>query len=231
MKWMYFILMILLFTGCKKEKTVKSFTIKGLVVESTSNPAPVSNYRLRIYQASSSGLLGGVSGFDENIHTGSDGRFTFKYNPYQNFGFSSGGSNPNDITLTGIDSLQYKDLYSYWTPIPALTDINVDTFYLYKKIKTIVRKIQFDNQLNDGENLEIITSNSPRYDYKTITGPIAAGTILTLDPILNCRITWYHLTNKQYSFSAVLKKPSYQKNLTILLSKEDEEYREVLMIY
>lgn len=200
-------------------------------MESTSNPVPVSNYRLRMHQGSSSGLLGGVSGFDENIQTASDGRFTFKYNPYQNFGFSSGGSNPNDITLTGTDSLQYQDLYSYWTPIPALKDINLDTLYLYKKIRTIVRKIQFDNELNDGEKLEVITSNSPRFDYKTITGPIAAGTILTLDPILNGRLTSYHLSNKEYSFLAVLKKPSYQKNLSILLSKEDEAYREILMIY
>ena len=231
MKWFYYIIMLFLFTACKKEKAGKIFTIKGLIVESTSNPVPVSNYRLRIYQSDDSGLFGGVSGFDENIHTGSDGRFSFKYTPNQNYGFSSGASNPNDVRLTGMDSLQYKDLYPSWSPIPALKDINLDTFYLYKKIKTIVRKIQFDNQLNDGENLEIITSNSPRYDYKTITGPIAAGTTVTLDPILNCRLTSYHFTNKEYGFLAVLKKPSYQKNLAIPLSKMDEESLEVLMVY
>ena len=231
MKWFFFIIMALVFTGCKKEKTGKTFTVNGLIVESTGNPVPVSNYLMHLFQSSNSGLFGGVSGFDENITTGSNGRFTFKYNPNQNFGFSSGASNPNDIRLTGIDSLQYKDLYPTWSPIPALTDINLDTFYLFKKIKIIVRKIQFDNSLEDGESLEVITSNSPRSDYKTITGPIAAGTVLTLDPILNCRLTWFHLTNQQYSFSAVLKKPSYQKDRTIPLSKKDEDYLEVLMVY
>lgn len=231
MKWFLLIIIAFLFTSCKKEKAGKIFKIKGRIVESSGNPVPVSNYHLRVYQITSSSFLGGVSGFDKNIITGNDGRFSFKYNPYENFGFSSGGTNSNNITLTGTDSLQYKDLYSHWSPIPALIDTNLGTIYLYKKIKTIVRKIRFDNSLEDEENLEVITSNSPRSDYKTITGPIAVGTRLTLDPILNCRLTWFHVTNQQYSFSAVLKKPSYSKNLVIPMAKGDQEFLEVMMVY
>lgn len=127
--------------------------------------------------------------------------------------------------------MQFKDLNPSWSPIPSLIDTNLGTFYLFKKIKTVVRKIQFNNSLGDGEKLEVITSNSPRSDYKTVTGPIAAGTLLTLDSILNCRLTWFYVSTHQYSFSAVLKKPSYSKDLIIPLPKEDEEYLEVLMVY
>ena len=231
MKWYYFIIMTCLLISCKKEEAGKVFTIKGMIVESSGNPVPVSNYSLQIYQIDRSSFMGGVLGFDKNIITGDDGSFTFKYNPHQNFGFSKGGTNSNNITLIGRDLLKFKDLNPTWSPIPALIDTNLGTVYLYKKIKTVVRKIQFDNNLEDGENLEVITSNSPRSDYKTITGPVAAGTILTLDPILNCRLNWLFISTQQYKFRAVLKKPSYSKDLIIPMSNMDEESLEVFMVY
>lgn len=64
MKWLFFIIIAFLFTGCKKEKTSNVFRIKGLILESSGNPVPVSNYSLQIYQIDRSSFLGGVSGFD-----------------------------------------------------------------------------------------------------------------------------------------------------------------------
>src|SRR5438128_156635 len=111
MKCIAILLTVVLLTGCKKNRADKTYTIQGQILESSSNPTPVSNYTLSFYQRSNSGLLGGVSGLDTTAKTGNDGKFTFQYNPNKNYGFSQGGTNSNEISFTGVDTIKYKGLY------------------------------------------------------------------------------------------------------------------------
>lgn len=231
MKLIVILTTLILFSSCKKNSADKIYMIQGQVLESTSNPIPVTNYTLSFYQKANSGLLGGVSGVDTTTKTGNDGRFVFQYNPNKNYGFSRGGTNPNEISFEGVDTIKYKGLYPAWYQVSSLTDIDLNTLYLFKKIETLVRKVQFTNNLNSGESLEVITTDSSGASYKTLTGPISSGTLLAVDTIKNCKISTFNLLSKQYILLAVLKKPSYQKDLNIVLTQGDETYREILMTY
>ncbi len=231
MKWIAILIIVLIFSSCKKSSADKIYTIQGQILESTNNPVPVSNYTLSFYQQSSSGLLGGVSGFDTTAKTGNDGKFSFQYNPNKNYGLSLGGTNSNEISFQGIDTIKYKGLYPQWYFVPSLIDINLNTLYLFKKIQVLVRKVQFNNTLNAGETLEVITTDSSGASYNTLTGPIPGGTLLTVDTIKNCKISAFNLLSKVYILSGILKKPSYQKDLNITMTQGDEAYREILMTY
>ncbi len=230
MKLTVILLVVILFTGCKKNGD-KVYTIQGQILESSSNTIPVSNYTISFYQSSSSGLLGGVSGFNTTVRTGNDGKFTFQYNPNQNYGLIQGGTNRNDIFIAGVDTIKHKNLYPEWYSVSSLADVNLNTLYLFKKIGTLVRKVQFTNSLNTGESLEVITTDSSGASYKTLMGPIASGTLLTVDTIRNCKISEFNLLTREYIFLAVLRKPSFQKDLNVTMTEGDEAYREILMTY
>lgn len=231
MKWITILIALIIFSSCKKNSEDKIYVIQGQILESSSNPVPVSNYTLSFYQKSNSGLLGGIAGLDTTTKTGSDGRFTFQYNPNKNYGLSLGGTNPNEISFEGIDTIKYKGLNPRWYSISSLININLNTLYLFKKIRTLVRKVQFDNSLDANETLEVITIDSSGASYKTLTGPIPSGTLLIVDTIKNCKISTFNLLSKEYILLMALKKPSYQKDLNIIMTSGDEDYREILMTY
>jgi hypothetical protein len=231
MKRVAIILFAILLYSCKKNNNPKLYTIQGKILESTSSPIPITNYELHIYQKSNSGLLGGVSGIEKNIKTNNNGSFIFQYNPTENYGLSQGASNPNDISIYGVDTLKYKNIGSLWYPIQSTIDINLNTIYLYKKIQTLVRKVQFNTSLNTGESLEVITSDSSGSSYKIISGPVSSGTLVIVDTIYNCKLSIFDLSGRQYRLHAALQKPSYLKDSTVILNQDDEILREIKLTY
>jgi hypothetical protein len=230
MKWTLILTSLFLFSSCKKKEN-KIFTIQGQIVESTSNPVPVSDYLLAFYQKTNSALLGGVSGLDTTAKTDINGKFIFQYSPHNNYGLTPGTSNPNEISISGVDKQQYKDLSPRWYNVTSQSNINLNTIYLYKKIEMLVRKIQFNNSLNAGDSLEFITTDSSGASYATLTGPIASGTLLTVDTIKNCKISRFDLLSKEYILSANLYKASFLNDSTVVMEPGDETYREILMTY
>src|SRR5664279_3056253 len=113
MKWTLIAITLILFSSCKKHSD-KIYTIQGQILESTSNPVPVSNYTLSFNQRANSALLGGVSGLDTTTKTDMSGKFIFQYSTHNNYGLTPGTSNPNEITISGIDRGQYKDISPQW---------------------------------------------------------------------------------------------------------------------
>ncbi len=231
MKYLFLLLLSLSLITCKKSKTEKTFTIHGILLESTSKPYPITNYALNLYQKSNAGILGGVSGLDKTVNTDNSGNFIFKYQSAQNFGFSQGSVNNNTISISGIDTLKFVNLYPEWASITPNIDVHLQKIYIYKNIENLVRKVQFNNSLLAGETVQLITSNSPSFNSKTLLGPILAGSVITVDTIKNCRLTLYNLENKEYKLYAVLYKPPLQKELNIILNQNDEILREVLITY
>lgn len=231
MKLIKFLSIIILFTSCKKNNDEKIFTVEGQILESSSDPIPVSNYTLSFFQKSNSGLLGAVSGLDTTTKTGIDGKFIFKYSANKNYGLSQGGTNTNLISIEGSDTINYKGLISEWYSISPAEDVNLHTIYLFKKIQTLVRKVQFDNALNIGETLQVITTDSTGSSYKNVIGPISAGTLVVVDTITNCKISRFDLLTNKYTILATLQKPSYQKELNIIMDPGDETYREIIINY
>lgn len=231
----YFIYVLIIFCfllwSCKKNIDNRLYTISGKLLESSSNPVPVTNYKLTLVQNRKLGFLGSFEGIEQTVSTNNEGRFSFSYSLKSGTGVATGSTNPNPLYLTSYDTSQHKNLYPEFNPITVKVDTNFNAFFLYKKIDRVVRKVQFNIPLNSGESLEVITTGTFGAKYKTLTGPIAAGTLLVVDTLNNYKTSRLNLQSKTYTILSVLKKPSYQKDLNIELSLGDEDFREILMVY
>lgn len=228
---LFVFLFITTMIGCKKNVTEKVTTISGRLLESSSNPIPVSSYRLTLNQNQLLSPFGSYSGIEQTVSTDNNGNFSFSYSLKTGSGVGTGSTNPNVLYISSNDTMQYKSLYPEFSPISVSVDTNFNTFYLYKKIDKLVRKVKFDNPLNSGEVLEVITSDAAGAQYKNLNGPIAAGTTLIVDTINNYKISRLNLQTRKYTALSVLKKPMYQTDLNIFLDIGDENYREILMTY
>ena len=217
--------------SCKKNVTNKVTTISGRLLESSSNPIPVSSYKLTLNQNQVLSPFGSYSGIEQTVKTDNDGKFSFSYSLKTGSGVGSGSTNPNTLYISSFDTLKYRNLYPEFNPISVSVDTTLNTFYLYKKIDKLVRKVKFDNPLNSGEVLQVITTDAAGAQYENLTGPIAAGTTLIVDTINNYKISRLNLQSKKYTVLSVLKKPMYQTDLNIFLDIGDENYREILMTY
>lgn len=231
MKWISILLFIVLFTCCRKKKPDRIYTVQGQILESSSNPIPVSNYNLFIYQQTYASFLGGISGLQLFIKTASDGKFSFDYNPEMKYGFSLGGTNPNSIEIQGIDTSSYQGLQPTWDPVTPGIDTNLNVLYLYKKIQSLVRKVQFNQTLNPWDTIYVSSDGGWGPGSKRLTGPISAGTILNADTIRNLSLTHYNLRTREYTLSAALRKQSIYHDFSVDLNGGDEIYREILFIY
>ena len=217
--------------SCKKNVSQKITTISGRLLESSSNPIPVSSYKLTLNQNQVLSPFGSYSGIEQTVTTDNDGKFSFSYSLKKGSGLGSGSTNPNSLYISSYDTLKYRNLFPEFNPISVSVDTNLNTFYLYKKIDKLVRKVKFDNPLNNGEVLQVITTDAVGAQYKNLDGPIAAGTTLVVDTINNYKISRLNLQSKKYTVLSVLKKPMYQADLNIFLDIGDENYREILMTY
>ncbi len=222
---------LIFFCGCKKNLSTNKYTISGTLLESSSNPIPIKNYKLQISQRDDYGLFGGVSGLTKDFTTDANGSFLVSYTPNKSTGLSSGNINTYPLSITGIDTNNYKGLFPYWYPITANMDTSLNTIFLFKKIEKFVRKIQFNLALSNNDSLEVITSTAYRSTYKTIYGPVSVGTLLVLDTINGFKVERLNITSKSYYTTSVLKKPSYQRNFNLILLPGDEDYREQLLVY
>ena len=230
-KTLFVILSITTIISCKKNITSKMTTISGKLLESSSNPIPVNNYKLTLNQNQVLSPFGSFSGIEQTVTTDNDGNFSFSYSLKTGSGVGSGSTNPNPLYISSYDTVKYRNLYPEFNPISVSIDTNLNTFYLYKKIVKLVRKVKFDNSLNSGEVLQVITPEIAGTQSKNLNGPIAAGTILTIDTISNYKISRLNLQTKKYTLLSVLKKPMYQTDLNIFLDIGDENYREISMTY
>lgn len=172
----------LVLLGCRKSERHGRYTISGRLLESTSNPLPVTFYNLELYQRDQNAFLGGVSGISQVFQSDVNGFFSITYTPGESYGFGTGGTNKNDLYLSGIDTVKYKNLYPSWSPLPPNKDTLINLF-MYKKIEKFVRKVQFNKNLASYDSLEVITSAAYRSHYKIIKGPIDSGSVVIVDTI------------------------------------------------
>ena len=232
MKNIIILFLFLALYSCNKNVEENTYSIQGKLLESSSNPIPIKNYTLSFYQKDASGLLGGISGLDAIIKTDNNGNFLFRYNPTKSYGLSGGGLNDNNISIYGMnDTTQIKDFQPIWLPVTAGVNVDLDIIFQYKKIEKLIRTVRFNNPLNVGESLELISTNGSAADYKTFNGPIASGTLIVADTINNCRLNFFNLKDKVYRLSLTLKKPQYQKDTSYILNNIDENLRVVEIVY
>ena len=217
--------------GAKKEK-IPRYTISGILLECSSHPVPVADFEFVLTQSDDFGLPGGVPGTEEYFKTGASGIFSVSYTPKKGSGISTGRKNNNYLSIVGVkmETAPYAYYHPDWRPISANKDTAMGTMYLYKKISSYVRTIEFKEALGSGDSLEVITASAPLNYYKYLKGPINAGTIYkdTLKPV---RLELFNLNTREYRLLNVLKKPGYQKNFSSTYHEGDENMSEIKMTF
>ena len=225
-------------TGCDKPALTpepnSTFTIKGQLLESRGNPVPVSGYSLTLGQMTSIGPLGLIGDIDSVKKTDDAGRFIFRYKDYNQYAVFMANQEFNgdfgELSLNGWDEAKQNNTPALWLPFKCLKNYDLETIYLFKNIQVLVRKVFFNTPLYANDSLELITSNTFGAEYKTIYGPVSAGSQFT-DTLRNIRISVFNLTNNNYTLRSALKKTGYQTNSDIVVGVNDEDYREILMPY
>ena len=99
-KIIFVFLFIMTMIGCKKSVTNKVTTISGKLLESSSNPIPVSGYKLTLNQNQVLSPFGSYSGIEQTVKTDNDGKFSFSYSLKTGSGVGSGNTNPNILYIS-----------------------------------------------------------------------------------------------------------------------------------
>lgn len=238
MKLSYFVVFAFMINGCYKPVLNKvpnpSFTIKGQLLESRSNRVPVSGYNLSLGQITDIGILGIIGDLDSVKKTDNAGRFIFTYKDYSQYAVfvanQEFNGNFGELLLDGWDEAKQNNAPALWLPFKCLKNYDLDTIYLFKNIQVLVRKVFFNTPLFANDSLEVITANTFGADYRTIYGPVSAGSQL-IDTIKNLKISVFHLTDNNYTLRSALKKTGYQTDSDIIVGSDDEVYREILLTY
>jgi hypothetical protein len=228
----FFVFLFLIFTiSCKKNINNEKTIISGRLLESSSNPIPIANYNLTLNQNQVLTPFGSLKGIEQTVTTDNDGNFLFSYSLEKGSGIGAASTNSKSLYISSNDKSKYNSLFPEFNPISVGVDTSLNTIYLYKKINKLVRKVKFENALKNDEILQVITIDDAGTKYNNLKGPIPIGTTLIVDTIENYKNSRLNLQTKKYTLLSVLKKPTYQKDLNILLDIGDEFYREILMTY
>lgn len=221
-----FFSLLAILSGCKKDKqSLPAYTISGQLLESSSNPVPVTGYRLASSQKSINSI-GGLDYYSHSAITNTEGRFNIAYTPEANTLFNSGSINWNDIEIYG------SSFEATWRSVRANIDTNLNTIYLYKKIDRLVRKVQFNIPLNSGEVLHIKNYDwHMEENYKTLAGPVLSGTLITLDTITGFKVSKFNLATQGYFISGALYTSSNSAFPSFDLPAGDESLREIVLVY
>ena len=216
--------------GCKKEKPTPSFTINGILLESTSNPTPVSNFKMNLYQKESVGIIGSIAGLSQYFFTKSDGSFEVTYEKQVGTGFSESGVNSKPISISTNDQIQYNNFYMRWSPLTANKDTNLGTHYLLKNIDRLIIQIKFNRILNLNDTIWVKTENGNVVNEKVVIGPQQIGNTIPLDTIYQYKTSKFFISTQKYyavlrSFYFRYNNQVYSLEPSLELPIGDENFR------
>lgn len=184
-------LMILFFSGCKKEKPI-IFT--GKLLLSKKFPFPLVNRKIEIYQPGSASAIGINSGSTSSIattHTDANGNFRLSFTPGKSsFLFFSGtnskplifGNSPSDNTFPVFSRMNFPDSgYNAANPI-----------FVGKTIDTTIIKVGLASDLIATDTIGFSTNTISGSIDKEYTGRVGTtGSVIILDTIYNLLLTDY----------------------------------------
>ncbi|MEO8772208.1 MAG: hypothetical protein ABI402_19065 [Ferruginibacter sp.] len=226
------LLLFLIFnSGCKKDSADRNYVVQGRILECSSNPVPVNNYKLLITQVS---YQGGAYSPPKEFQTDTNGYFSINYQPAKGGLFNA--LNRADVFIDGIDTNQYAGLNPKWYNITGLVDTNLNTMYLFKKINRLIRKIKFTLALDANDSTTISTTTIDGVYNKTFYGPIAAGTLLIADTINQVRIPGADLesditVHTDHPLNTTITVQEHYLTYPIYILPTDEMQREILLNY
>ena len=218
---------VLLLSGCSKK--TKVYSIQGRVLQSSSNPVPLSNYKLTFFQPGRPEALIpiGASSASTSSFTNNNGFFSCRFQTGEATFLLIPLSNSSPLSMRGDNNDPLINLS--WSNIPAKDTVLGDV-YVYKKINKAVIKIISSTEILPQDSL-IIRAPTALGEYrKVLTGiSIQPNTIITADTILQLISTNFDVPQKQYFFNIYCdnvtpKKSDYNYTYTDPFDEPEREF-------
>jgi hypothetical protein len=230
MKWCSLFLFVLVIWGCKKEN--RDYTVSGRLLQSSSNPVPVANLVLELYQAGGgSNPLGGTSSSSAKTKTDAQGNFSILYKPGRVFFAGIISKNSGQLSLNAQGSTAPGGEGFFWYNLPALKDTALGTVFLYKKINRFIVKVRSINGLQPSDSLEIYAATEAGLHRRFITGlTIAAGMETAVDTISHLTAGRVDAASSSYYANFYIRKSGGAYYNTNVLPPLDEEERTVTVL-
>lgn len=230
MKKIIFILFVFaVLAGCRKRTRI--YSIKGKILLSSSNPVPVSNYKLSFYQAGSPGAIlpiGASSSSGASV-TDAEGNFNCRFPAGEAFFFMLPLSSNVPLSMAGANPDPAINLY--WSNIPA-KDTALQDVYLYKMIKKAVIKLNTNAEILSSDTLHIIAPTSTGQHDKFVTGlSIPANTTVAIDTISNLIFSNFDVKTKKYSFNIFCSNSNSRRSYSTIQSVDplDEQEKDIIL--
>jgi hypothetical protein len=104
-QWFYTLFIsVSFFLGCKKNVDNRAYTISGKLLESSSNPVPVTGYKLTLLQNDILSFPGNYKGVQADAITDNEGKLKLSYSLTSGTGFATGSTNANVLYVTSNDT-------------------------------------------------------------------------------------------------------------------------------
>ena len=197
--FLFYCLFIFLLSSCQKDKH-NTLVIKGRLLQSSSNPVPVVDYKLSFYQAGNPNevpipIIGpssaaavattNATGYFESHLFLSKGSF---------FGIPT-GTNDNSISVSGTTK---ANVPLTWFGLNAISQ-DLQTVYLYKKIARAIVQVVSPTGIVPADTLYVSAFTVKGYYSKIITGLQASQNVAaTIDTLTDAVFTGYSFTTSQY---------------------------------
>lgn len=227
---------LLLFTACKKSNpdNAKTFTVKGILLESSSNPVPVSFREIKLIRPRETsysyfGAFFAGSPFTLKSNTDAKGNFQFRY--------------PDKSNIRDLNTLpMYIESIVQSVPGPLVTrslgitpfvDTNLNVIFLYKKINLLIRSVKFEKALSTGDSIRISTRDryQRNYNTKVIYGPVQPGTTVLVDTLENYFFTYYRIKENNYECLSNFYVNRREYDTIIPISNQDENIKNIVLSY
>lgn len=219
-------LVLFCLSGCKKDKAK---IIEGILLYSKTNPEPVTNYTLEMYQRGGNAIIMGSSSSSATATTDNAGRFRFEFTPGKAYFAGIPLRNGAHTSLNGQSTNKYPATFR--DVFPDSTFIANTTIYLVKEIQQYIVQIKALRNLIPSDTIVIRVSTNTGEIERLYTGlTYATGSVTIIDTIPKVIATNLRIINGGYqnpfwlpSSSSTSRRAyfTYSENIGI----EDEERR------
>lgn len=196
MKISHALFILILITSCKKDK---HYQVTGRLLLSSSQPVPVTQYKLDIYQPGSFGapIAIGTTSSQANGITDMNGRFTFRFTEGKGMFMGIPTSNASPAVLSGYENTGLPGMYLLNFPYKDAAQLG--DIYLYKKVDAVYIVLNAVHDILPTDSFRVYGTDMNGNFRRTITGISAlANSTVNLDTIIHASFPSFDFSSKKY---------------------------------
>jgi hypothetical protein len=218
------LLFLNLISGCQKDKTR---IIEGVLLYSQTNPTPVTNYELNMFQRGGNAILMGTSSSSASAVTDNSGRFRFEFTAGKGYFLGIPVNNGSAASLSGNGNTVFPGMMR--DVFPDSIFYVTKKMYLVKEIQRYLIQIIARRNVVPADSVIIRVSTKAGEIEKLYTGlTINSGSSLTIDTIPDVIASFLSISSGGYRNPIWLPSSSnrnrniYIVNDGLIIGRDDE---------